>query len=115
MTQRILVVDDDRAMVRTLCDIFRMRGWESRGAYSGEEAIALQRENGYAIILMDITMPGMGGVAAAESIRREDGGVRMILMTAHTSSDVITEAQQEPAWQVMPKPIDIAALLTLLR
>ena len=48
--RRILVVDDDRLMVRTLRDILGLRGWETDSAHSGEDAVAAVRANDYAIL-----------------------------------------------------------------
>jgi DNA-binding NtrC family response regulator len=114
VTGRILVVDDDRAMVRTLCDIFRLRGWDAHGVHSGEEALTAQRESHYPVVLMDIKMSGISGVAAFKQMKADDPDLRCVLMTAHTETGVIEDAERTGGLHVVRKPIDLASLLLLL-
>lgn len=114
MKRRILVVDDDRMMVRTLCDVLRLQGWEAEGAFSGPEAIAAVRDGGYPLVLMDIKMPGMDGVAAFKAIKAHRPNVKVILMTAYTARDLIREAENEGVLRVLPKPVAPGPLLELL-
>jgi DNA-binding NtrC family response regulator len=114
MKRRILVVDDDRFMVRTLCDVLRLQGWEASGAFSGEEAIRAVREGNYPVVLMDIKMPGMDGVAAFKAIKRHRPGIRVVLMTAYTAQELINEAEREGVMRVLPKPVALGPLLELL-
>ncbi len=113
--RRILVVDDDPAMVRTLCDILRLRGWNAVGAHSGEEAVHVACLEQYPVILMDIRMPGMDGVTAFKAMKQCAPPERMVvLMTAHTAPDVLAEARREGAHDVMSKPIDFPSLMAIL-
>lgn len=114
MSRRILVVDDDRAMVKTLCDIFRLRGWEPRGAYSGKEAVALQRTDKFPVVLMDIKMADMDGISASKVMRTEDPDLKIFLMTAHTGPYSVREVVREGTYHLVPKPIDMTYLLSLL-
>jgi DNA-binding NtrC family response regulator len=114
MRPRILVVDDDREMVRTLCDILRLHGWETGEAYSGEEALELQREHEYPCVLMDIKMPGIDGISAFKAMKEAFPNCRVILMTAHGLPDVMARAAREGPYRVVPKPLDLPALLALL-
>ena len=115
MKPRILVVDDDRAMVRTLCDILRMRGWEAVPAHSGEEAIeTTQRADDYACVLMDIKMPGIDGISALKVMKSAAPDLRVILMSAYTTDDDIQQALGHGVWRVIPKPIDLPALFAML-
>ena len=109
MSRSILIVDDDRDMVRTLCDIFRLRGWETGEAYSGQEAIEAQKEHPFDRVLMDVKMPGVDGVSAHKVIHGLFPELPVILMTAHRVADV------EPTGaKVIAKPLDLAALFQLL-
>lgn len=114
MTRRILIVDDDRQMVRTLCDILRMRGWEADGAHSGEEALELVRAQPYSLALMDVRMAGMNGVEAMKAIRASRPDLRVILMTAYTASELLAEAEREGAVRILAKPVAVPALLEML-
>lgn len=114
MTHRILVVDDDRDMVRTLCDILRLHGWEADPAHSGEEAIDAVRARTYSAIVMDIKMPGISGVSALKVIRGERPTLPVLLMTAHATRDLIVEAERDGAMRVFPKPVAPSVLLQSL-
>ena len=110
----ILVVDDDRAMVRTLCDIFRRRGWQPTAAYSGEQALETQQHHRFDWVLMDVKMPGLDGIATFKKMRETAPGQRAILMTAHTSAESTEEARRSGVSGVIPKPIDLPALFDAL-
>lgn len=114
MTRRILVVDDDRAMVKTLCDIFRLRGWEPSGAYSGKEAVNLQQTDPFPVVLMDIKMPEMDGLTASKVMKRENADLRIFLMTAHIGPYAVREVMRDGEYLVVQKPIDLPSLLSML-
>ena len=115
MTRRILVVDDDHAMVRTLRDILTLQGWETEGAYSGEEAVQAACTHRYPVVLMDIKMPGMDGVEAFKAIKQGcPPAPTVILMTAHSTAETLEEARLEGATHVLSKPIDLPSLMELL-
>jgi DNA-binding NtrC family response regulator len=111
---KILVVDDDPGMVRTLCDIFRLRGWEPEGVYSGEAAVAAQCKDHYGVVLMDIMMPGIDGVTALKEIKGCNPKAKVVLMTAHTAPERVAEALEAGALDVVTKPIDLRSLMQLL-
>src|SRR6266567_2279656 len=67
---KVLVVDDDRRMVRTICDILRVKGYEAVPAYSGEEGVDKVKGESFDCVLMDIKMPGIDGVEALQMIRK---------------------------------------------
>ncbi|HEX6534445.1 MAG TPA: response regulator [Gemmatimonadaceae bacterium] len=114
MTRRVLVVDDDRQMVRTLRDILALHGWDTDGAHSGEEAVAAVRAGDYAVVLMDVRMSGMSGVEALRAMRAERPGIQVILMTAYTASDLLAEAEREGALRILPKPVELRQLMAVL-
>jgi DNA-binding NtrC family response regulator len=109
MSRSILIVDDDRDMVRTLRDIFRLRGWDTGEAYSGDEAITAQKASAYDRVLMDIKMPGLDGVAAYKALSRLFPKLPVVLMTAHRVADV-----EHTSARVVTKPLDLPALFNIL-
>lgn len=114
MSKRILVVDDDRLMVRTLRDILALRGWETDGVHSGEEAVAAVRVNEYAVVLMDVRMSGITGVEALREMRALRPDLRVILMTAYAASELLAQAERDGALHVFPKPVEIGRLMDML-
>ena len=114
MTRRLLVVDDDKQMVRTLVDVVRLHGWEADGAYSGEAAVDAVRERDYAIVLMDVRMTGINGLEAFRAMKAVRPGVRVILMTAYTATEILAEAEREGALRILSKPVALAGLIEVL-
>lgn len=114
MSRRILVVDDDPAMVDTLCDILDLEGWTPERAYSGEEALAVARSGGPGVVLMDIKMSGLNGVEALRALREVRPDVKVVLMTAYSASSLLEEAVRAGAVAVLAKPLDPAEVMRLL-
>lgn len=111
---RVLVVDDDREMVRTIADLLALRGWNVTCAHSGEEAVDAVADRPFAVVLMDIRMKGMTGVEALRRIRARRPGIRVVLMTAYTTHELIEEARSEGVVDVLSKPLAVPRLMTLL-
>jgi two-component system response regulator HydG len=111
---RVLVVDDDRQMVKTLCDVLRRRGWEPEEAYSGEEAVAAAERGRYGAVLMDVRMSGMNGVEAFRAIREAQPSVPVILMTAYSTRGLLEEAERLGVLRILAKPFPLPVLFGLL-
>jgi len=112
--KRILVVDDDRGMVETLCDILEINGWATSRAFDGEDAVRLAREQSVDVVLMDIRMPRLNGVKALQAIKQDRPGTRIILMTAFAAQELIAEAEGAGVLQILRKPVELPALLAFL-
>lgn len=114
MSKRILVVDDDRQMVRTLADILRLHGWDVERAYSGEEAVAAVAKSAFDAVLMDVKMGGVNGVDAFKAMKAIRPDIRVVLMTAYSAGDLIAEAEREGALHVLRKPVTLPVLIEML-
>jgi len=113
-SERILIVDDEENMRKTLADILIDEGYQVIKAATGEEAVKLCSENTYRIILMDVRMPGMDGVEAFRQIRRHQEGVRVILMTAYSIKALKEAALDEGAIAYLSKPLDLEKVIDLI-
>ena len=78
---RILICDDERDIVAALKIYLEAEGYETLCAYSGYDALRLLRENEVQLVLMDIMMPGLDGIAATAKLR-EESNVPVIFLTA---------------------------------
>ena len=114
MKKRILVVDDDRAMVRTMCDVLELHGWETVAAFDGESVAELTEAHEVQVVLMDVRMPRVDGVEALRRIKARRPRTRVILMTAYAAQELLNQAVDEGALQVLKKPVDVGALVRLL-
>lgn len=113
---KILIVDDEKNMRTTLADILREEGHDVSTAGTGEEAIALcSRDGGFDTVLLDVRMPGIDGVEAFRRIRRHQPGLRVIMMSAYTVTDLKRLALEEGAIAFLPKPLDVPLVLRLIR
>jgi two-component system response regulator HydG len=110
----ILVVDDDRQMVKTLTAVLQLKGWSTVSAFSGEEAIQTARAQRFKAVLMDVRMPGINGVEAFREIRQAQPLTPVILMTAYAAHELLAQAEREGALMVLPKPVPWMTLTNLL-
>ncbi len=83
---RVLVVEDDPAVGEALVETLLLRGHRVEVATSGEEALERLRTDEFDVVITDDLMPGMGGTALAERVKREHPGVAVILVTGRVSS-----------------------------
>jgi DNA-binding NtrC family response regulator len=111
---RLLVVDDDRGMVRSLCDVLRISGWEPVGAHSGEEALREVDRSRFSAVIMDVRMTGISGVEALGAMRQRYPTLPVILMTAYASDDLLEQARDYGAARILHKPSGVPGLLKQL-
>lgn len=109
---RILVVDDDRRMARTLVDILKVQGYEAEAAYSGPEALEEVKEKRFDCVVADIKMPEINGVELYKAIKEEQPDLPVVLMTAYSADKLVTEGLEEGAIASLTKPLDINLLLS---
>lgn len=111
---RIMVVDDDRRMVKTICDILKVKGYATQAAFSGEEAVEEVRRDCPDCVLMDLKMPGIDGVKALELIREVDAVLPVLLYSAFVTEEQVQEAKRHGVAAVLPKPLDIQLFFCFL-
>ncbi len=111
---KVLVVDDDRRMVSTICDILHVKGYDVVHAYTGSEALELVRSGDPDCVLMDLKMPGIDGVEAVKMIKDLSPDLPVILMSAYATEEQAAEARTHGAYTVLAKPVDIQMVLSFL-
>jgi len=111
---QILVVDDDRRMARTTCDILKVKGYKAIEANSGGEAVEMLKSVAPDCVLMDIRMEGINGIETLKIMKTIAPDLPVILMSAYAGDEQTLEAKQHGAWAVMEKPIDIQSILSFL-
>jgi CheY-like chemotaxis protein len=91
--QRILIADDHELMRRGLRGLIESQEeWAICGeAVEGEEAVRMTKELKPELVILDVNMPGMGGLAAANLIRQENKTTRILIFTVHDSEEVMRE------------------------
>jgi len=109
---KVLVVDDELRMVKTICDILLFKGYEALPAYSGEEAVQMVKGNDFDCVLMDIKMPGIDGVKALKMIKGASPDTPVVLMSANATAEQVAEAKLHGAAAVLGKPIDFQPIFS---
>ena len=113
-TGSVLIVDDEKNMRKTLADILQSEGYEVATAATGEEAIDLCSKQGYDVVLLDVRMPGIGGVETFRRLRRHQEGVRVILMSAYGVDELKRAALDEGAIAFLAKPLQVEQVVKLI-
>jgi two-component system KDP operon response regulator KdpE len=111
---RILVVDDEPQIRRIMRTTLTGAGYEVDDAKTGEEALGKLREFRPELILLDINLPGMGGLAACRAIRA-DPNVAIIMLTVHNTEVAKVEALDAGADDFVTKPFSTPELLARIR
>lgn len=108
---KILVVDNDPRMVKTICDILQVKGYETSPAYSGREAIDRVKNDAPDCVLMDIKMSGIDGVGGLKLIKGISPDTPVVLMSSYASDEQTVEAKRHGAAAVLAKPLDFQKIL----
>ncbi len=111
----VLVVDDDAAIRHALATTLSALGFVVEQAVCGEEAIATLRKQQFDAVLLDISMPGMGGLEACRQIRLDSATIPILMLTVLDSQNDIVEAFNAGADDYVTKPFDIRELAARLR
>ena len=85
MTEKILLVDDDQELCALTARRLSKQNYTPFTAYSGAEAIALIKENDFRVVVTDVNMPGMDGIALTRQIVERRPGMLVIIMTSHNN------------------------------
>ncbi|SNS76753.1 HDIG domain-containing protein [Granulicella rosea] len=115
MTARILVVDDESAVCRIVSALLERSGYEVVCARNAEEALQLMKEGtGYDLVLSDLMMPGMDGLALLDHLCADHAGIPVVIVTAVHDIHVATNAFRRGAIDYLLKPFDRAQLLSVV-
>lgn len=113
-TTRILMVDDEEEATDLLSKRLSRRGFDCLTASSGEEALALLEREHVDIAILDVKMPGMGGLAALKSIKAQYPAIEVIMLSGHADPNSAVEGLRIGAFGYVMKPPDFNELLHLV-
>ena len=109
----ILICDDEEIMRDVLETILTGAGYKVDLAKTGEEAVELYSQRAYDIVLMDVSMPGMGGLTALEELIKIDAEAAVLIVTAYATFDTAISAWEKGAAGVIRKPFQNEQILSL--
>jgi DNA-binding response OmpR family regulator len=111
---KVLLVDDERKFATMLAKRLTLRGIDVDCVYAGEEAIAKAEAQKYDVAILDVKMPGIGGIELERKLKALDPCIKIVFLTGH-GSKIDFEIGSAEAACYLAKPIQIDELLTILR
>ena len=108
---RVLLVDDEEKFLEVLSQRLGTRGVDAETSTSGEEALVKMKNKNFDAIVLDVMMPGIGGIETLKRIRKENPEMQIIMLTGRGTVDKAVEAMKEGAIDFLEKPADIDKLL----
>ena len=112
---KVLIVDDEPSIRRAIHSTFGTLGFDIAEAVNGEQALPLLRAENFDAVLLDINMPGMGGVAACKEIRRQFPRMAVLMLTVRDHEDDKVEALEAGADDYVTKPFPVRELVARVR
>jgi len=112
---KVLVVDDDANLRKTLSDILRIKGYEVASAGTGTDGIAEAQRTFFNVALIDLKLPDMSGLEVMGRIKLITPLTEAIILTGHGALDTAIEATNKGAYSYLLKPYDIDDLLLHIR
>lgn len=103
---RVLVIDDEASMRFTLEAVLGDSGYEVETADGGAAGIAAFEARGADVVITDLAMPDVDGMQVLATMRVQDPGVPVMMLTAHGSERVAVAAMKAGAFDYLPKPFD---------
>jgi two-component system response regulator RegA len=108
-----LVVDDDEIFRSRLCRALSERRWEAEGAPDGNQAVKFARERSPDLVLVDLRMPGRGGLEVVQELRAVDSSMTIIMLTGYGSIPTAISAMKKGADHYLSKPADADQILAV--
>jgi PAS domain S-box-containing protein len=115
MEDRLLLVDDEDGIRKVLSIALADSGYVVLTAGSGEEALEIFRKEQPPVVLTDIKMPGMGGIALLKAIKKESPDTEVIMISGHGDMDLAIESLKSEAVDFVTKPINDDVLSIALK
>lgn len=111
----ILIIDDERAIRKTLGEILSYEGYKIEEASDGEEGLKRFKEKAFDVVLCDIKMPKLDGIEFLDRARESNPDVPIIMISGHGTIETAVEAVKKGAFDYISKPPDLNRLLITLR
>jgi DNA-binding NtrC family response regulator len=109
---RVLLIDDETVFVESLTKVLTRRGMNVQSASNGARSLELLTDDGFDVIVLDMRMPGMDGLATLRAIRDRDPLTPVILLTGHIDLKQVSDALKAGAAEVLLKPCPVQDLIS---
>jgi DNA-binding NtrC family response regulator len=111
----ILIIDDEKAIRKTLTEILSFEGYKLDEAADGEEGLKKFKEKSYDVVLCDIKMPKLDGIEFLQKAAESNPDVPIIMISGHGNIETAVEAVKKGAYDFISKPPDLNRLLITIR
>jgi len=111
---KLLIVDDENAHMTALCDTLRDAGYNTTGFASPKKALQALREQEFDLVLTDLMMPEMDGIALLKAAQEIDRHLVAVVMTGHGAIDSAVEAMKAGAIDYIQKPFRLSKIQPVL-
>jgi len=114
-TVRVLFVDDEEELVSAVVERLERRQIEAHGVTSGADALMRLSDHTYQVVVLDVRMPGLGGLDVIRRLKHDQPHVAVILISGHGSTEDVQEGLRLGAFDYLQKPVDINDLVSIIR
>ncbi|RYY15355.1 MAG: sigma-54-dependent Fis family transcriptional regulator [Chitinophagaceae bacterium] len=111
----ILIIDDEKAIRKTLTEILSYEGYKIEEAGDGEEGLKKFKEKAFDVVLCDIKMPKLDGLEFLDKARESNADIPVIMISGHGTIETAVEAVKKGAYDYISKPPDLNRLLITIR
>jgi DNA-binding NtrC family response regulator len=111
MTPRVLLVDDEERFRTTLTKMLKAQGLEVTALGSGREALEELSKKAYDVMVLDVRMPDMDGIATLTEIKKIAPRIEVIILTGHASLDAAVEIMNLGGYDYLLKPCPVEDLM----
>jgi DNA-binding NtrC family response regulator len=112
MKIRVLLVDDEEQFVQTLAERLQMRDYDVTTSMSGEDALEKVRGYNFDVVVLDVLMPGLDGIATLREIRNIKPLTEVIMLTGHGTVETAIDGMKLGAFDFLLKPTETEELVS---
>lgn len=113
-TKKILIVEDDLEMCKTLKDIFAEKGFCPEVAHTGNMAIEIVKKSTFRAMLVDLNIPDTNGIEVIKKVHISNEEILIYAMTASLEEDMSQEVLKNGAIKLFKKPFDLDEVINII-
>ena len=114
LSANILVIDDDESIRLGCCQVLEQEGYRVRLAVDGPAGLRLAQEESFDVVLLDLRMPGLGGLQVLEKLKEDNPDATVLLISGYATIESAVEGMRKGAWDFLQKPFTPEVLLNVV-
>jgi len=111
MSTKVLIVDDEVEFASTLAERLALRNYDVKAVYNAEDAITDAQSDPPDVVLLDLRMPGIGGLEVLKILKKFDPSIEVILVTGQPETEGSGEGIPTGLFDYIMKPVDMGELI----